>query len=104
MRIPKRMPSYPICMKIGTNVAAFFFSIHSPTEVEWSTIKTIAGFNALDTWILFPTSAIARMLPRSKKPDDIGVGWVNRLTKVFGDESWRNLYQETPQGNLFGKH
>ena len=72
------------------------------TEVEWSTIKTIAGFNALDTWILFPTSAIARMLPRSKKPDDIGVGWVNRLTKVFGDESWRNLYQETPQGNLFG--
>ena len=36
------------------------------TEVEWSTIETIAGFNALDTWILFPLSAIARMLPRSK--------------------------------------
>ena len=26
------------------------------TEVKWSTIETIAAFNALDTWILFPTS------------------------------------------------
>ena len=35
------------------------------TEVEWSTIETIASFKALDTWILFPVSAIARMLPTS---------------------------------------
>ena len=41
------------------------------TQVQWSTIETIASFNALDTWILFPTSAVARMLPTSKKPDDI---------------------------------
>ncbi len=72
------------------------------TEVEWSTIKKIAGFNALDTWILFPVSAIARMLPNSRKPDDISREWGNRLTRIFGDESWRNLYQEDPQRNLFG--
>ena len=72
------------------------------TEVEWSTIETIASFNALDTWILFPVSAIARMLPKSRKPDDISPEWVDRLTRIFGDESWRNLYQEDPQGNLFG--
>ena len=36
------------------------------TEVEWATIEKIASFNALDTWILFPISAITRMLPRSK--------------------------------------
>ena len=29
-------------------------------------------------------------------------GWVARLNKVFGDESWRDLYSETLQGNLFG--
>ena len=72
------------------------------TEVEWSTIETIEGFNALDTWILFPVSAIARMLPTSCQPDDISTKWVKRLTRIFGDESWRNLYQEDPQGNLFG--
>ena len=72
------------------------------TEVEWSTIKRIAGFNALDTWILFPISAITRMLPRSKKPDDISSQWVQRLGKVFGDESWRELYRENPQQDMFG--
>ncbi|MYN65519.1 MAG: three-Cys-motif partner protein TcmP [Acidobacteria bacterium] len=72
------------------------------TEVEWSTIKAIADFQALDTWILFPVSAIVRMLPRSRKPDDISPGWVSRLTRVFGDQSWRELYTQSPQRNLFG--
>ena len=51
------------------------------TQVEWATIEKIAGFNALDTWILFPISAIARMLPVSKNPDDISEAWADRLTK-----------------------
>lgn len=72
------------------------------TEVEWSTIETIAGFNALDTWILFPTSAVARMLPTSRLPEDIEPKWAERLTRVFGGETWRNLYQESLQGELFG--
>ena len=57
------------------------------TAVEWSTIEKISGFKALDTWILFPVSAIVRMLPKSRKPDDISPQWVTRLNKVFGDES-----------------
>ena len=73
------------------------------TEVKWSTIETIAGWNALDTWILFPISAIARMLPISKRPDDIASAWTTRLTNVFGDESWRELYQMSSQGHLFGE-
>ncbi len=72
------------------------------TEVQWSTIRTIARFNALDTWILFPVAAIARMLPRSRKPDDISPRWADRLTSIFGDESWRELYRQNPQGGLFG--
>ena len=72
------------------------------TEVEWSTIEKIAGFNALDTWILFPVSAIARILPKSKLPDNISGGWATRLTRVFGDRSWRELYRENPQQSLFG--
>ena len=71
------------------------------TEVEWSTLERIAGLNALDTWILFPVSAIVRMLPASRKPDDISPKWATRLTTVFGDQSWRELYHENPQRNLF---
>ena len=71
------------------------------TEVEWSTLERIASLNALDTWILFPVSAIARMLPASRKPDDISSKWATRLTTVFGDQSWRELYRENPQGHLF---
>lgn len=39
------------------------------TQVQWSTIEKIAGLNALNTWILFPTSAVSRMLPLSRKPE-----------------------------------
>lgn len=70
------------------------------TEVQWSTIEIIATFNALDTWILFPTSAVARMLPTSKMPDNVSRRWADRLTNVFGDESWRDLYQPSPQMNF----
>ena len=70
------------------------------TEVEWSTMEAIAGFEALDTWILFPVSAIARMLPTSRQPDDISPEWATRLTRIFGDDSWRNLYR--PWKTLFG--
>lgn len=72
------------------------------TEVEWSTIKTIAGFQALDTWILFPVSAVARMLPKSRRPDDISPKWASRLDRVFGDRGWSELYRENPQRELFG--
>ena len=70
------------------------------TEVEWRTVEKIAGFEALDTWILFPTSAVARMLPRTRKPEDIDPQWTDKLTKVFGDKSWMDLYHRRP--NLFG--
>lgn len=73
------------------------------TQVEWSTIERIAGFRALDTWIMFPVSAVVRMLPTSKRPDDIARGWVRRLTRVYGDGSWRELYSESRQLNLFGE-
>lgn len=73
------------------------------TEVEWTTIETISKFNALDTWILFPVSAIARMLPRSRKPDDISEELSNRLTRIFGDNRWKEVYHESPQQNLFGE-
>ena len=71
-------------------------------QVEWQTIETVASFEALDAWILFPTTAIQRMLPRTKNPDDIEEGWVKRLNLVYGGEDWRGLYRPSPQRSLFG--
>lgn len=71
------------------------------TQVDWSTIERIAGFNALDMWLLFPTSAIARLLPLCQRPDDIVPAWAECLTRVYGDESWRDLYRRSRQLEMF---
>ena len=42
------------------------------------------------------------MLPRTKQPDDISTAWSARLTKVYGNENWRDLYKQEQQLNLFG--
>jgi len=67
------------------------------TEVEWLTIEKVASFEALDTWILFPTMAVMRMLTRQGLPEKHG----HILTRIYGDESWRDLYQPNPQYRLF---
>ena len=72
------------------------------TQVEWATVQRIASLEALDTWLLFPLSAIARMLPTTRIPDNIDPAWADRLTRIYGDESWRDLYRENPQQELFG--
>ena len=70
-------------------------------QVDWDTVQAIAEYKALDTWILFPTSTIARMLPTLRIPDDISPQWANRLTKVYGNNDWRNLYRKSEQQELF---
>lgn len=70
-------------------------------QVDWSTLEAIAEYKALDIWILFPTSTLVRMLPRSKLPDDIHQSWARTLTRVYGGERWRNLYDEDQQLEMF---
>ncbi len=70
-------------------------------QVDWSTLEAIAGYKALDIWILFPTSTIVRMLPRSKLPDEIHPSWARTLTRVFGGERWRDVYDEDQQIEMF---
>lgn len=70
--------------------------------VSLSTMERIAGFQALDTWILHPTSAIHRMLPRDQPPDNLP-GWPDKLDRIFGGNDWRGLYGKDPQQKLFGE-
>lgn len=64
------------------------------TEVKWSSLKAIAQTRAIDTLILFPISALSRMLQRLRAPDD-SHRFENQLNAIFGDESWKQIYEET---------
>jgi three-Cys-motif partner protein len=72
------------------------------TQTDWTTVHALARTKAVDTWILFPVQAIRRMLPRDALPESISPQWAEHLTRVFGDESWRELYSDSPQLSMFG--
>ena len=62
------------------------------TEVDWHTVEAVAKTEKCDIWILFPASAIRRLLPRQGPTTHDAV-----LTRVFGDESWRELQRPAAQ-------
>ena len=69
------------------------------TQVKWETVEAVANTEALDVWLLFPVHATARMLPTRKDPGRTAV----KLNLIFGDESWRELYNLPEQGSFFGE-
>jgi three-Cys-motif partner protein len=58
-------------------------------SVEWKVISALGKTRAVDLWILFPYSAINRMLVRDRKPP---IAWANRLTRVFGTADWEEKF------------
>jgi three-Cys-motif partner protein len=58
-------------------------------SVEWKVISALAKTRAVDLWILFPYSAVNRMLMRNRKPQG---ALAERLTKVFGTADWENSF------------
>lgn len=72
------------------------------TQLDWTTVESIARLERLDMWLLFPVGAIGRMLPRSQVPGDVALAWEACLERVYGGDSWRELYADDAQGNLFG--
>lgn len=70
-------------------------------EIDWRTIECIAATRAVDLWLLFPLSAVNRLLTRAGPPPE---AWAAHLTRLFGTEDWRPaFYPETERETLFGK-
>lgn len=61
-------------------------------SVEWKVIEALGKTNAVDLWLLFPYSAINRMLVRKGKPPK---PWGDRLTSVFGTPRWEEVFYST---------
>ena len=71
------------------------------TEVNWQTVQRIAETKSIDLWILFPLSALSRLMPNERAPDDANAAILDR---VFGGHDWQDvLYQTYTQPNLFGE-
>ena len=70
------------------------------TEVDWQTVQSISETKSVDLWILFPLSALTRILPTERQPDE---EWAAVLDRVFGDREWRGAFYTTHvQPALFG--
>ncbi len=70
------------------------------TQVYWNTVEAIARTEKIDCWILFPLSAVARLMPRKAEPNSKNAA---RLDHIFGGrEHWRqDSYHPSPQPSLF---
>lgn len=87
------------CDRMGEFDRAVVFLDPFALEVTWDTVAAIAETQKCDTWILFPISAIRRMLPLHDEPT---VENIAHLTRVFGDASWRSVYDQPTQPSLLG--
>ena len=85
--------------KPGNRQRAVVFLDPFATQVEWQTITSIAGTQSIDLWILFPLSAITRILPRNREPNEV---YAATLDRIYGGNEWRTLYQSRIRRTLFG--
>ncbi len=67
--------------------------------VDWATIAKLGRTQKVDLWMLFPMSAVIRMLPNSGPPSD---EWAMVLDRIFGTRDWiRTFYPADTQATLF---
>jgi three-Cys-motif partner protein len=71
-------------------------------QVEWETIKAVAGTRAIDLWLLFPLGiGVNRLLTRS---GDIPPDWRSSLDRLLGKTDWWDaFYKVTTIKNLLGE-
>lgn len=68
------------------------------TQVNWTTLETVAETKSIDVWYLFPFSALNRMLPKNGKYET----WEGCIDRLLGDSGWQTeFYKEDPQMSLF---
>lgn len=88
------------CISIDTDrERAVVFLDPFGASVEWRVIAALGRTHAVDLWVLFPYSAVNRMLIRDRKPPQ---AWSDRLTRVFGTADWeREFYASFAYQSIF---
>lgn len=88
-----------LCGKNWKNHRALVFLDPYGMQVDWKTIESIAGTQAIDLWILFPLGTVNRLLKRN---GEIRSSLRERLDLFFGEPDWYEVfYQLAEQILLF---
>lgn len=83
------------------NARAVVFLDPYATQVRWETVERLAQTKKADCWILFPLSAVARIMPTAEEPSP---QLQARLDVIFGGrEHWESIYHDATQRRLFGE-
>jgi three-Cys-motif partner protein len=86
------------CQDLRIDERAVVFLDPFATEVSWAMVEGMARTQKIDCWILFPLSAIARMMPRK---NESSAELSNQLDRIFGGrEHWQDFYSSSPQPRL----
>jgi three-Cys-motif partner protein len=78
-----------MCAKSWKERRAVLFIDPFGMQLSWETLVAIARTQAIDTWILFPVSAVNRLL---KRDGDIPAAWRRRLDTMFGEPDWFDVF------------
>lgn len=80
-----------ICHTFGPKDRAVVFLDPFGMQLKWITINAIAQTKRMDCWILCPTNAIQRNLPKKRLPSEPNA---IRLDSIFGGRNhWQELYE-----------
>jgi three-Cys-motif partner protein len=90
-----------MCSKDWRSRRAVLFLDPYGMQVEWKTLKAVAGTKAIDMWLLFPFGiGINRLLTKS---GDIPTSWRKRLDLLLGNTDWyEEFYKVETTPTLFG--
>lgn len=71
-------------------------------DLNWNVMQLAGQSKAVDMFLNFPVMDMNRNAIW-RNPDRIPQSGIDRMSRFWGDESWREAaYGESPQGNLFG--
>ena len=87
------------CRDMGNLDRAVVFLDPWATEASWTTVEAIANTKKIDCWILFPLSAVTRLMTVDREPPE---AWANHLDRIFGGRKyWLESYEDSPQMTFF---
>lgn len=89
------------CNTLTRNDRAVIFLDPYSVQLDWSTLQRISETKKADVWLLFPISALLRMMPNSGHEKS----WVPRINRLLGTDEWIDAcYQQEEHsiGDLFG--
>ena len=68
-------------------------------QLTWETVAAIGKTKAIDTWILFPITAVSRLL---KRDGGIPAGWRRWFDTMFDESDWFEVFFPKQKAGLFG--